>query len=137
MWETFVEQSLGREGFRERDVLCGTDVTCAALSACAANLSEERDLCEMANISAEKHERIRCRADESADMSDRVTGDVEDIYAAVSEIVPSVEFSDLEIERCFDDIAVFEVGFPENRFLFGWISRQESVSEPRTDDHID
>lgn len=52
---------------------------------------------EVADVSTEKDKCMRCGADEGRDMANGMAGDVEDVEAAIAEIVVGLEVADLEL----------------------------------------
>ena len=69
-------------------------------------------------------------------MSCRMTGNVQDVNTTVPKVVPGVVFTKLHIEWSFDNVAVFEIRFPERRLLLRWVARQELVFEPWSDNQV-
>ena len=59
---------------------------------------------------------------------------IENITTSITEIIPSVEFTNLQVEGSFNDITTLEIFLPERRAFLGWVAREEFVFEAGTDD---
>lgn len=70
-------------------------------------------------------------------MANSVPGYVQNVDATIAKVVPSIKLSNLRVERSFDDVAVSEVSFPEDRLLLTRIAGSESIVESRAYNEID
>ena len=93
----------------------------------------------MARVAAHEDEGVGCGAREAADVADRVAGGVEEVEAAVAEVVEGREAADHEREVGFRDLAdgaAGEVGVEHGGGWVRWVAWEVFLLETRADDEI-
>ena len=91
----------------------------------------------MTKITTHENRRIRRRPHKRRNMASSMARRIKDINTPVTEIIPSVEFANFQIERGLNDIPALEIFFPEGRAFFGRIAGEEFVFESRSNDQVD
>lgn len=91
--------------------------------------------CEMTCIASKEHSLVDARPDQSANVSNCMTGNVEDIQTPITEEIQSLETTNDESvgEFHLNHIPTLKSAGPEGARALRWIARAESLFETRSD----